>query len=168
MLGPLPAYGLYARRARRVTLQNVRLQVAAPELRPRPDPRSRGRCGDQRPQRRRQSQSGIGPARHRQQGRLRHGDACPHAVIHLPPARRLRESAHHDRRRRPLQGGRASRVQERSYRARREGAGVSTTTRPFTISVTYSVPVFFSCVIDEGRVRQLSATVWTPSRISMS
>ena len=34
MLGPLPAYGLYARRARGVTLQNVRFQVAAPELRP--------------------------------------------------------------------------------------------------------------------------------------
>jgi polygalacturonase len=34
MLGPLPAYGLYARRARGVTLQNVRFQVASPELRP--------------------------------------------------------------------------------------------------------------------------------------
>ena len=34
MLGPLPAYGLYARRARGVTLQNVRFQVATPELRP--------------------------------------------------------------------------------------------------------------------------------------
>jgi polygalacturonase len=34
MLGPMPAYGLYARRARGVTLQNVRFQVASPELRP--------------------------------------------------------------------------------------------------------------------------------------
>jgi hypothetical protein len=34
MLGPMPAYGLYARRARGVTLQNVRFQVASSELRP--------------------------------------------------------------------------------------------------------------------------------------
>jgi hypothetical protein len=34
MLGPMPAYGLYARRARGVTLQNVRFQVASGELRP--------------------------------------------------------------------------------------------------------------------------------------
>ena len=34
MLGPMPAYGLYARRARGVTLQNVRFQVASADLRP--------------------------------------------------------------------------------------------------------------------------------------
>ena len=34
MLGAMPAYGLYARRARGVTLQNVRFQVASAELRP--------------------------------------------------------------------------------------------------------------------------------------
>lgn len=34
MLGPMPAYGLYARNARGVTLQNVRFEVAAPDLRP--------------------------------------------------------------------------------------------------------------------------------------
>jgi Glycosyl hydrolases family 28 len=34
MLGPMPAYGLYARRVRGVTLQNVRFQVASGELRP--------------------------------------------------------------------------------------------------------------------------------------
>ena len=33
-LGPLPAYGFYARNARAVTLDNVRLEVASPELRP--------------------------------------------------------------------------------------------------------------------------------------
>jgi hypothetical protein len=33
-LGPMPAYGLYARRARRVTLNNVRFQVASADLRP--------------------------------------------------------------------------------------------------------------------------------------
>ncbi len=33
-LGPMPAYGLYARRARGVTLNNVRFQVASAELRP--------------------------------------------------------------------------------------------------------------------------------------
>ncbi len=33
-LGPMPAYGLYARNARGITLQNVRFQVAASELRP--------------------------------------------------------------------------------------------------------------------------------------
>jgi len=33
-LGPIPAYGLYARNARGLTLQNVRLQVSTPELRP--------------------------------------------------------------------------------------------------------------------------------------
>lgn len=34
MLGPMPAYGLYARNARGLTLQNVRFEVAQPELRP--------------------------------------------------------------------------------------------------------------------------------------
>src|SRR5260221_457403 len=34
MLGPMPAYGLYARNARGVTLQNVRFEVAQPDLRP--------------------------------------------------------------------------------------------------------------------------------------
>jgi hypothetical protein len=33
-LGPIPAYGLYARNARGLTLQNVRFQVSTPELRP--------------------------------------------------------------------------------------------------------------------------------------
>lgn len=33
-LGPMPAYGLYARNAKGITLQNVRFQVASPELRP--------------------------------------------------------------------------------------------------------------------------------------
>ncbi len=33
-LGPMPAYGLYARNARGVTLQNVRFQVSTPDLRP--------------------------------------------------------------------------------------------------------------------------------------
>jgi len=34
MLGPMPAYGLYARNARGITLQNVRFQVSTPDLRP--------------------------------------------------------------------------------------------------------------------------------------
>jgi hypothetical protein len=34
MLGPIPAYGLYARNARGVTLQNVRFQTSTPDLRP--------------------------------------------------------------------------------------------------------------------------------------
>ena len=34
MLGPMPAYGLYARNARGITLQNVRFQVSQPDLRP--------------------------------------------------------------------------------------------------------------------------------------
>ncbi|HTL43484.1 MAG TPA: glycosyl hydrolase family 28 protein [Vicinamibacterales bacterium] len=34
VLGPIPAYGLYARNARGITLQNVRFQVATPDLRP--------------------------------------------------------------------------------------------------------------------------------------
>jgi polygalacturonase len=34
MLGPMPAYGFYARNSRGLTLQNVRLQVSSPELRP--------------------------------------------------------------------------------------------------------------------------------------
>lgn len=34
MLGPMPAYGLYVRNVRGLTLQNVRLQVSAPDLRP--------------------------------------------------------------------------------------------------------------------------------------
>jgi hypothetical protein len=33
-LGPMPAYGFYARNVRGLTLQNIRLQVAAPDLRP--------------------------------------------------------------------------------------------------------------------------------------
>ena len=33
-LGPIPAYGLYARNVRGITLQNVRFQVSTPELRP--------------------------------------------------------------------------------------------------------------------------------------
>ncbi|HZP61323.1 MAG TPA: glycosyl hydrolase family 28 protein [Opitutaceae bacterium] len=33
-LGPIPAYGFYARNSRGVTLQNVRFQVSQPELRP--------------------------------------------------------------------------------------------------------------------------------------
>ncbi len=33
-LGPIPAYGLYARNARGITLQNVRFQVSTPDLRP--------------------------------------------------------------------------------------------------------------------------------------
>jgi hypothetical protein len=33
-LGPMPAYGFYARNARGITLQNVRLQVSTPDLRP--------------------------------------------------------------------------------------------------------------------------------------
>jgi hypothetical protein len=33
-LGPMPAYGLYARNARGITMQNVRFQVATPDLRP--------------------------------------------------------------------------------------------------------------------------------------
>jgi hypothetical protein len=34
ILGPMPAYGLYARNARGITLNNVRLQTASSELRP--------------------------------------------------------------------------------------------------------------------------------------
>jgi hypothetical protein len=34
MLGPIPAYGLYARNARGITLQNVRFDVSTPDLRP--------------------------------------------------------------------------------------------------------------------------------------
>ena len=34
MLGPMPAYGLYARNSRAITLQNVRFQVREPDLRP--------------------------------------------------------------------------------------------------------------------------------------
>lgn len=34
MLGPMPAYGFYARNSRGLTLQNVRLQVSTPEMRP--------------------------------------------------------------------------------------------------------------------------------------
>ena len=34
MLGPMPAYGFYARNSRGITLQNIRLQVATPDLRP--------------------------------------------------------------------------------------------------------------------------------------
>ncbi len=34
MMGPMPAYGLYARGVKGLTLQNVRLQVASPDLRP--------------------------------------------------------------------------------------------------------------------------------------
>jgi hypothetical protein len=34
MLGPMPAYGFYARNARGFTLQNVRFQVSSPDLRP--------------------------------------------------------------------------------------------------------------------------------------
>ncbi len=33
-LGPMPAYGLYARNARGVTLSNVRFTVATPDMRP--------------------------------------------------------------------------------------------------------------------------------------
>jgi Glycosyl hydrolases family 28 len=33
-MGPMPAYGLYARNVRGLTLQNIRLQVATPDLRP--------------------------------------------------------------------------------------------------------------------------------------
>jgi polygalacturonase len=34
MLGPMPAYGFYARNSRGITLQNVRLQMSSPDLRP--------------------------------------------------------------------------------------------------------------------------------------
>lgn len=34
MLGPMPAYGLYARNVRGLTLQNIRLEVSTPDLRP--------------------------------------------------------------------------------------------------------------------------------------
>ena len=34
MLGPMPAYGLYARNVHGLTLQNIRFQVATPDLRP--------------------------------------------------------------------------------------------------------------------------------------
>jgi polygalacturonase len=34
MMGPMPAYGLYARNVRGLTLQNVRFQVSTPDLRP--------------------------------------------------------------------------------------------------------------------------------------
>lgn len=34
VLGPIPAYGLYARRARGITLQNVRFETASPDIRP--------------------------------------------------------------------------------------------------------------------------------------
>jgi len=34
MLGPMPAYGFYARNARGITLQNVRFQTSQPDLRP--------------------------------------------------------------------------------------------------------------------------------------
>jgi len=34
MMGPMPAYGLYARNVHGITLQNIRFQVSAPDLRP--------------------------------------------------------------------------------------------------------------------------------------
>ena len=34
VLGPIPAYGLYARRARGITLQNVRFETESPDMRP--------------------------------------------------------------------------------------------------------------------------------------
>ena len=34
MMGPMPAYGLYARNVRGITLQNIRFQVSSPDLRP--------------------------------------------------------------------------------------------------------------------------------------
>lgn len=34
MLGPMPAYGFYARDAHGITLNNIRFEVATPEMRP--------------------------------------------------------------------------------------------------------------------------------------
>jgi hypothetical protein len=34
MLGPMPAYGFYARNSRGLTLHNIRFQVSTPEMRP--------------------------------------------------------------------------------------------------------------------------------------
>jgi hypothetical protein len=34
MMGPMPAYGLYARSVHGITLQNIRFQVSTPDLRP--------------------------------------------------------------------------------------------------------------------------------------
>jgi hypothetical protein len=34
MLGPMPAYGFYARNSHGLTLQNIRFQVSTPEMRP--------------------------------------------------------------------------------------------------------------------------------------
>ena len=34
MLGPMPAYGFYARNSRAITLNNIRLEVVTPDLRP--------------------------------------------------------------------------------------------------------------------------------------
>jgi hypothetical protein len=34
VMGPMPAYGLYARNVRGLTMQNIRFQVSAPDLRP--------------------------------------------------------------------------------------------------------------------------------------
>ena len=34
MMGPMPAYGLYARGVRGLTMQNIRFQVSTPDLRP--------------------------------------------------------------------------------------------------------------------------------------
>ena len=95
MLGPMPAYGLYARSARRDASERAvpGRAAGAPTrliLDHVVDAAINGLSVEGNPQ------SGIGAALHRQQGRLHHGDACAHAVIRLPPARRLRESAHHD------------------------------------------------------------------------
>ena len=69
----IPAYGLYARNARGLTLQNVRFEVSDARSAPRRHLRSRGRRGVQRLQRAGQPTGGIRAALHRFEADTAHG-----------------------------------------------------------------------------------------------
>ena len=103
MMGPMPAYGLYARGVRGLTMQNIRLQVALA----RPAPRSHLRSGHRRhhpePQRRRKPRGRVNTAFHRRQAGPAHRATDPRSGSNLPSTRRNRQRPHHHRWRRHLQ-----------------------------------------------------------------
>ena len=97
MLGPIPAYGLYARGVRGLTLQNIRLADCDIRSASRRHLRSCHRCRGLRAQRHGRCSGGVGASLHVEQAGPDHCAASARLHKGLSFARRFRQRAHRHR-----------------------------------------------------------------------
>jgi hypothetical protein len=102
MMGPMPAYGLYARGVRGLTMRNIRFQVSYSGSASRGHLRSGHRRHDPKPQHRGETRSRVDAAFHSQQAGPAHRTPGPRSGGNLPPTRRHGQRSYRRRWRRHL------------------------------------------------------------------